>query len=226
MLNIFAGKPVRLLAAGLLAISLSGCVEVKTKATVERDGAVSFVTEYDFTKMADMMKSLGGSNQNAPKEMNCAEVGKDKPENVSCKDVSPNKVEFSGKLSKDQAKGVTVDGSKYKVDAVALFSEIASMGKGSGTNAPKSLPNGAEAQQMKSMGMVFDMELNMPGSVKMVDGKSPAESGPVKIDMLSLPAGQTTYMVESSAFPWLWVAVGAGVVVILGGFVFMRRRSA
>ncbi|MCB6185350.1 hypothetical protein LIN78_17525 [Leeia sp. TBRC 13508] len=228
MQTFFSSKVLRLAAAGLLAVGLTGCVEVKTKATVAGDGSVEYATSYDFSKMMEMMKGMGGADPKTPKEMNCAEMQKELSSDITCKDLSPNKVELSGKLAKENANGVTVDGSTVKVDAVALFNEIAGKGGKAGPgNAPKALPNGPEAQQMKAMGMVMEMELKMPGSIKMVDGQSASGSDPIKLDLLGLPAGKTSYVVESSAFPIKLIAIGVGVLLVLIiGFVFMRRRSS
>ena len=164
-----------------------------------------------------------------PTAENIAKFIYEKMKEAECKDVAPGHMIITQKMSKDKVK-VKIDGDTYTVDALALF------GNSTGKDSPFAEGKKMEAQQvqmMKSMGVVMEMNVTMPGKVTKVDGKAyTGKEGPIKVDLMEVAAtGKTSYMIESKGGSSLmtYLLIGGGVLAVLliiGGVVLATRKKA
>ena len=221
---------IRTAVMAVAAVSMTACIQMKVDTTINADGSAVVKLDMDATKLVEMAKGMGGDNNKA-NEFTCAglKAKDEKMKDAECKDVAPGHMIITQKMSKDKVK-VKVDGDTYTVDALALF------GNSTGKDSPFAEGKKMEAQQvqmMKSMGVVMEMNVTMPGKVTKVDGKAyTGKEGPIKVDLLEVAAtGKTTYLIESKGGSSLmtYLLIGGAVLAVLliiGGVVLATRKKA
>lgn len=208
-------------------IALSGCFQIKTQADFNRDGSASFTSAVDMSGLYAMMREMGAGKDDQ-KPLNCAEIKKDLPKEFTCKDVKEGAFEYSGKLSAAEVTGLKRDGMTWELDVVKFFQGMNKAAEAPlGDKADKKLEAG-QAAMMRSMGMVLDLELKVPGTILTVNGKAhTGNANSVKVDLMECLT-QDQCLVTMRVVPlWMYAAGlgAAGVVLLLILVLLLRRRK-
>lgn len=120
-----------------------------------------------------------------------------------------------------------VGGTTYRYDLKNVYDVLSAVSSSQGQDfSDESLKEQKDYVEMTGIELTYT--LTMPGTITTTDVGTIQEDGKtVVIDLFELPDYETAFIEsKESGTPWLWIGIGALVVVLgVGGFMVMKKKK-
>ncbi len=212
------------LAMLLLAISLTGCLELKSHLIVHPAGDADLTVSMDTTRMDELSKGFSSSGQKTTCESFLE--GKEDIAKWKCEQITPSKVTSQRHYSKEEATSFMEisDGlfaRHYKIWPLGALGQLSKDGKkGDQAEAAKTVA------MLKGAGAVMTMEFEVPGKIVAIGNIKPVKSSNIQtIDMLDPLVWTDDFRVEAEDSK-LELVVGMLVLALMFAAVGYAARQS
>ena len=170
-----------LLIVFMAVLLVSGCIKVYVREDIKESGMSDISMTMDMSNFPSMDEEAG-------EEDPCEDMDdEDTPFTITSCTYKDKIVTIKGGLDRSKSQALKIEGSKYRLD---VMKAIYDLNQEEGDEDQMSLPEEREqVKQLKSVGVVYEYTVKMPGKVTNQLGGEIQDDGSVKFDILDLPDG-------------------------------------